>query len=75
MKEKLKQLIEAETGADAGAITAEAKLADLVADSLEFMDLILRVQTDFHCEISDAIVAQIETVADLEKAIAGELAA
>lgn len=63
------QAVEDETGAK---VTAETKLSDVMADSLDFVDLILFVSTKFG-DIPDAVVPRIDTVNDLYLAAQGKL--
>lgn len=58
--------VEDETSKDA---KSNSKLSDLVADSLEFTNLITRVEREFGVEIPDEMVPQIHTVDDLFQAV------
>jgi acyl carrier protein len=61
--------VEDETGKDAAS---DSKLSDLVADSLEFTSLLVRIESEFGVEIPDAMVPDIHTVDDLLQAIRKE---
>lgn len=61
----VKAVVENETGRK---VEAETKLNDLSLDSLDFLDLIIKVGN-----IPDAIVPKINTVNDLYLAASGQL--
>ena len=55
-------LIERETGKTA---SLDTKIRDLGIDSLDFLSLIVEVQSQFKMTISDRQIAQIQTIGDL----------
>ena len=55
-------LIERETGKTA---SLDTKIQDLGIDSLDFLSLIVEVQSQFKVTISDRQIAQIQTIGDL----------
>jgi len=67
--ENVISIVEEETGQK---VTRETKLEDVVKDSLDFLDLILRVSRDVG-EIPDAVASKVDTVDDLYRAAVGEL--
>lgn len=67
--EDLIKVVNDETGAQA---QPESRIDALVSDSLEFLQLIIRVSKDCG-DIPDAWVSRIETVNDLFRAASGDL--
>lgn len=64
--DKLLQVIGVETGKHPEDISTSMTMADLDLDSLEFVQLVLTVENEFHCKID---ASQINTVGDLFQAI------
>jgi acyl carrier protein len=62
-------VVKDETGREEA--TAGSKLTDLVADSLEFTGLIVRIESEFGVDISDLAFSRIEDVHDLYLAAQG----
>lgn len=63
--EDLLRVVREETGKEA---TADSKLSDLVADSLEFANLIARVTDEFG-DFPEEAVSRLDTVEDLFDAV------
>ena len=70
MIEAIIELIEVETGKKA---TPETTLEQLDIESLDFLDLLLTIQEKFGVIIPDSVVAKINNVGDMAKAVAGTL--
>ncbi len=66
MFEKIQNLISEQLGIDAGEITMEASfIDDLGADSLDVVELIMALETEFDLEIPDEDAEKIATVNDV----------
>lgn len=64
--EKIKQLIVDELSVDESKISPEARLVeDLGADSIDAVELIMKVEDEFNVQISDETLQSIKTVNDL----------
>lgn len=64
--EKMREVISETIGCEMESVTREAKLeADLGADSLAAMELVMALEEAFDCEIDDADLDQFKTVGDL----------
>ena len=63
--DKVKDVIVDQLGADEAAITMEASFVDdLGADSLDIVELIMGLETEFDIEIPDDQAEKISTVGD-----------
>lgn len=63
--ERVKAVIVDQLGADESAITPEASFVDdLGADSLDIVELIMGLETEFDLEIPDEEAEKIRTVGD-----------
>lgn len=63
--ERVKQVIVDQLGVDESAVTMEASFVeDLGADSLDIVELIMGLETEFDIEIPDEEAEKISTVAD-----------
>ena len=63
--ERVKAVIVDQLGADESAITPEASFVDdLGADSLDIVELIMGLETEFDIEIPDEEAEKIRTVGD-----------
>lgn len=63
--ERVKAVIVDQLGADESAITPEASFVDdLGADSLDIVELIMGLETEFDLEIPDEDAEKIRTVGD-----------
>lgn len=66
MFEKIRIYFADQLGMDAEIITPETNIAeDLNADSLDYIDLILKLEKEFQVELTDDIVQTFETVGDV----------
>lgn len=73
---RLREMISEELGIDEDAITADSHLAlDLGAESLDFVEMIMRCEEDFKLEIDDDDTARFYYVRDLSKYLAKRLVA
>ncbi len=64
--EKLKEIIADQLDADAESITMESSITeDLHADSLDVVDLIMTIESEFDIEFPDSDVEAIKTVGDI----------
>ncbi len=63
--ERVKEVIVDQLGADENAVTMEASfIDDLGADSLDLVELIMGLETEFDVEIPDEDAEKIRTVGD-----------
>ena len=63
--ERVKSVIVDQLGADESAVTLEASFVDdLGADSLDIVELIMGLETEFDIEIPDEEAEKIRTVGD-----------
>ena len=63
--ERVKQVIVDQLGVDEAAVTMEASFVeDLGADSLDIVELIMGLETEFDIEIPDEEAEKISTVGD-----------
>ena len=63
--ERVKSVIVDQLGVDEDAVTAEASFVDdLGADSLDIVELIMGLETEFDLEIPDEEAEKIRTVGD-----------
>ena len=64
--DKLKEIIADQLGADAESIKMESSITeDLHADSLDVVDLIMTIESEFDLEFPDSDVEAIKTVGDI----------
>ena len=64
--EKVKEIIADQLGVDADEITAESSfIEDLGADSLDIVELILALETEFDLEIPEDEAENVSTVDDV----------
>lgn len=64
--EKLKDIVVDQLGVSEENVTEEATFVDdLAADSLDIVELIMRIEEDFDMEIPDADAEKIVTVGDV----------
>ena len=64
--EKLKSIVVDQLGVSEENVTEEATFVDdLAADSLDIVELIMRIEEDFEMEIPDADAEKIVTVGDV----------
>ena len=74
LSEKLRELIAYKLEMPLAQVTEYAALrADLGADSLDDVELIMAVEDEFDIEILDADAARLHTVGDYLKLVAGKL--
>lgn len=64
--ESVKRIINEQLGLDENEITMDSNfLEDLGADSLELIDLIMALETEFDLEVPEEDIEEIETVGDV----------
>jgi acyl carrier protein len=64
--ERIVQIIAEELNIETDTLTMETHITDdLNADSLDAMEVILKIEEEFDVEIPDDIVQTIQTIADL----------
>ena len=64
--EKVKELLAQQLDADAEAMTMDTNIAaDLGADSLDVVELLMELQDEFDIEIPDEEIENIKTIGDL----------
>ena len=68
--EKVKKIIAEELNIDAAKITIESNLVeDLEADSLDAVEIIVRIEDEFGLQVDDEAAESVRTVGDLVKCI------
>lgn len=68
--EKVREILVDQLDVEEDAVTLEATLtADLGADSLDLVDLVMSLEEEFDCEIPDEEIENIKTVGDIVKFI------
>lgn len=67
--EKIKDIIEDKLGCDRSAIKEDTSFADLGADSLDSVELIMGFEEEFDIEIPDSDAQNIKSVSDAIKYI------
>lgn len=64
--DQVKDIIVEELGVDAGKVTLESRLSeDLGADSIDAVELIMKLEDTFNVSVSDEQAQGIKTVADI----------
>lgn len=72
--QRLREMISEELGVDESAVTPDAHVVhDLGADSLDFVELIMRCEDDFKIEIDDDDTEKMAHVRDLSNYLAKRL--
>ena len=73
--EKMREVISETVGCDLEKVTREAELeADLGADSLAAMELVMALEEAFDIEVDDSALDQFKTVGDLADYVAEKTA-
>lgn len=68
--EKVREILVDQLDVEEEAVTMEANIqADLGADSLDIVDLVMSLEEEFDCEIPDEEIENIKTVGDIVKYI------
>ncbi|MBL8991768.1 MAG: acyl carrier protein [Spirochaetia bacterium] len=67
--EKIKGIIKDKLNVDVSDLKAESTFADLGADSLDIVELIMALEEEFGIEIPDEDAEKIKTVGDAKKYI------
>ena len=68
--EKVKKIIAEELNIDAAKITMESNLVeDLEADSLDAVEIIVRIEDEYGLQVDDEAAESVRTVGDLVKCI------
>jgi acyl carrier protein len=68
--EKVKKIIAEELNIDSAKITMESNLVeDLEADSLDAVEIIVRIEDEFGLQVDDEAAESVRTVGDLVKCI------
>lgn len=68
--EKVREILVDQLDVEEEAVTMEASItADLGADSLDVVDLVMSLEEEFDCEIPDDEIENIKTVGDVVKYI------
>ena len=72
--EKVKAIISEELNVSADKITMESNLVeDLEADSLDAVEIIVRIEEEFDLQVDDEAAENVKTVGDLVKCIEANL--
>ncbi len=72
---RIKQLAAKEFSVNPDALDPNAPLDSLGIDSLSFIEFMFKVEEEFGVGVSDEELKSIKTLADLERHVAGALAA
>ena len=68
--EKVRDILVDQLDVDEDTVTMDASItADLGADSLDVVDLVMTLEEEFECEIPDDEIENIKTVGDVVKYI------
>lgn len=68
--EKVREILVDQLDVEEESVTMEASItADLGADSLDVVDLVMSLEEEFDCEIPDDEIENIKTVGDVVKYI------
>lgn len=68
--EKVREILVDQLDVEEEAVTMDASItADLGADSLDVVDLVMSLEEEFDCEIPDEEIENIKTVGDIVKYI------
>lgn len=62
--QKINSIIAEKLHVDAASINAQATLQDLGADSLDMVDIVMKVEEEFGIEINDEDAEKLHTVQD-----------
>lgn len=74
--EQIRGLVSEQLGVDSAELNAEANiLEDLGADSLDVVELVMAIEEAFDIEIPDDDAESMRTLGDVEKYVAGRVAA
>ena len=72
--EKVKKIIAEELNVSADKITMESNLVeDLEADSLDAVEIIVRIEEEFDLQVDDEAAESVKTVGDFVKCIEANL--
>lgn len=72
--DRVKKIVVEHLGVEADKVTEEASfIDDLGADSLDIVELVMALETEFHIQIEDDDAEKISTVADAISYIEGHL--
>ncbi len=72
---RLREIVANQLGVDHGEVVPEARiLDDLGADSLDVVELVMALEETFDIVVPDADAEALQTVADVERYIAGKTA-
>ena len=63
--EKVRDIIAKQLDIDGASITMTSRLIDLMADSLDIVELIMDLEQEFNIEIPDEELPKVQTVADI----------
>jgi acyl carrier protein len=74
--EQVRGLVAEQLGVDSAELNSEANiLEDLGADSLDVVELVMAIEETFDIEINDEDAESMRTLGDVEKSVAGRVAA
>lgn len=63
--EKLKEIISQQTGADEESLSTNTTMEDIMADSLDVVELLMTIEESFDIEISDAEAEKLRNLGDV----------
>lgn len=63
--ERVKEIIVEHLGVSPSRVTENARFVeDLGADSLDLVELVMALEEEFHCSVSDTTASKVQTVKD-----------
>ena len=73
--EKLKAMIVNQLGVDASSVTLESNIFDDIgADSLDIVEMLMDVESEWNITVDDSEVLNVRTVGDVVKLVESKLA-
>lgn len=67
IKERLTKLIAEQLGVDEDRVTSDTALADLGADSLDMLEIVMALEDELDLRLDDEDLEKVKTVGDIEK--------
>lgn len=67
--EKLSGIVAEKLNIDRSTVTLESTMQDLGADSLDMVEIIMRIEEDFSIEINDADAEKLQTMREVTEYI------
>ena len=71
--EKIKEIISQQTGVSAESLSESTTMEDIMADSLDTVELLMSVEEAFDIEISDSEAEKLTSLGELCRCVEGKL--